>query len=103
MNTFIKLMTTAIILAGTSGQIHAKGNMDDERGKHQRPSFESLDIDENSEIDFDEFSTKPLPHGDHDTVFDDIDTDSDGIISVDEFNNHKPPQHKRRSRGERDD
>jgi hypothetical protein len=37
--------------------------------KHQRPSFASLDHNNDNIIDFDEFSLHKLPHGDPKSVF----------------------------------
>lgn len=70
--------------------------MSDKNGPPQRPTFESLDLNQNGDIDFDEFSSKELPRGDHQTIFDAIDADNNGVISNDEFTNHTPPQPPKR-------
>lgn len=61
----------------------------------QRPEFSSLDLNSDSEISFEEFSSHELPHGDHETIFNNIDTDGSGFISETEFTSHKPPRPKR--------
>lgn len=67
-----------------------------------RPTFESIDTNGDTDIDFDEFSTHEIPRGDHQTIFDTIDTDNNGVISVEEFNNHKPP-HPPKPKGNKND
>ena len=90
---YTKLMIAATLIASISGGAQAENN----RGERpERPSFSSLDINEDGEISFDEFSSHDVPHGDHQTIFDHIDTDGDGIITSDEFENHTPPQRQRR-------
>ena len=60
------------------------------------PAFSSIDINGDDEVDFDEFSQQVLPHGDHRTIFDHIDSDTNGIISKTEFKNHRPSAKKNR-------
>lgn len=60
------------------------------------PSFTLIDANADGEIDFDEFFLQELPHGDHQTVFSEIDTDSNGVISEQEFADHKPPHPPKR-------
>lgn len=62
------------------------------RGPPERPSFSSIDLDSNGEVSFDEFSSKEIPFGDHQTVFDNIDSNQDGVITEEEFESHKPPK-----------
>lgn len=64
-------------------------------GAKQRPTFASLDADTNGSIDFTEFSSHQLPHGNHQTVFSIIDTDNNGLISENEYVTHKPPRNKK--------
>lgn len=93
MKNYTKIILAITLIVSTSSIVQAKNADRSRNGPPQRPSFESIDVNENGDIDFDEFSSQKLPHGDHQTVFDTIDTDSNGIISNDEFVNHKPPQH----------
>lgn len=100
MPQLFKLILAITLIMTTSSLVQAK---DDERSKNgppKRPNFESIDINENGEIDFDEFSSQKFPHGDPQTIFDKIDTNSDGFISNEEFVNHKPPQRKKRKGGQ---
>lgn len=60
------------------------------------PAFSSIDINGDGEVDFDEFSQQDLPSGDHQTIFDEIDSDSNGVISKTEFKNHRPPAKQKR-------
>lgn len=59
------------------------------------PDFSTIDTNGDGVIDFDEFSSHPIPHGDHETIFNNIDTDQNGEISKDELSSHKPPRPKR--------
>lgn len=68
----------------------------------QRPSFSSIDTNDNGDIDFDEFSSHPLPFGDHQTVFESIDINNNGVIEQDEFANHKPPHANNRRKKKND-
>ena len=90
--------TSTILLAfalsvGFMGQSYAAGSEQGQRPQSGPPQFSSIDSDENGEISFDEFSAQEIPHGDHQTVFNDMDTDGDGVVTETEFSNHKPPRH----------
>lgn len=90
-----KLLITSLLMMTASSVVslsHAKDSMPDRNGPPQRPSFESLDLNEDGDIDFDEFSSQELRQGDHQTIFDSIDADNNGVISSDEFENHTPPK-----------
>jgi len=100
MKNYTKLILAITVIISTSNLVQAKDTDRSKNGPPQRPNFESIDINENGEIDFDEFSSQKLPHGDPQTIFDTIDTDSNGIISNKEFVNHKPPQRKKRKGGQ---
>lgn len=63
-------------------------------GRGERPSFTTLDINSDGGISFEEFTSKPLPFGDHQAIFLTIDTNEDGVIDEQEFINHKPPHKK---------
>ena len=70
-----------MLVISTSSVVQAKNNNRSRNGSPQRPSFESVDSNEDGDIDFDEFSSHTLPHCDHQTVFNSIDTDSNVILS----------------------
>ncbi|WP_440877577.1 EF-hand domain-containing protein [Thalassotalea sp. PLHSN55] len=94
MNNYVKALVISALLVSVYNQAQA-GEKDKGQGKPQRPDFATIDSNGDSTIDFDEFSALELPHGDHQTVFDDIDSDGDGIISESELANHKPPRGRR--------
>lgn len=85
------MIALAICLA-FSCQVYAAENEKNRGKRPMRPSFASIDSNDDGEIGFDEFSLQELPHGEHQTVFDDIDADSDSVISCQEFADHKPPR-----------
>lgn len=100
MHTKTKLIIAITFIISASSLVQAK-NADHNNGERpQRPTFASLDLNEDSEITFDEFSSHEIPHGDHETIFESIDSDGDGIILEEEFTNHKPPRRNNRE-GER--
>ena len=96
MNIYIKQAIVIALLITTSSAVQAKNNMSDRNGPPQRPSFDSLDLNADEDIDFDEFSSQELPHGDYQTIFNSIDINNNGVISSEEFINHKPPQQPKR-------
>ncbi|MFT7008813.1 MAG: hypothetical protein ACJAXJ_003356 [Colwellia sp.] len=96
MSHYSKLILAITLIISTSSIVHAQNDDRSKNGPPQRPSFESLDTNEDGDIDFDEFSSQEIPHGDHQTIFDLIDADNNGVLSNDEFVNHKPPQRERR-------
>lgn len=61
--------------------------------KHSPPTFNQLDIDNDGVVTLDEFSQHKLPYGKHDNVFARIDSDNNGEISEQELAEHKPPKH----------
>jgi len=61
-----------------------------------RPSFVAIDINSDGVIDFDEFSSRPLPKKRQHRIFSKIDKDNNGVISKAELINHKPPKRKER-------
>jgi len=102
MSVHSKLIILVTLLIVGSSLAHAKKNIQNKGQEHQRPSFESIDINTDGDIDFDEFSSHELPHGDHQSIFTSIDTDNNGVISQEEFDNHIPP-HPKDGRGNRHD
>jgi Ca2+-binding EF-hand superfamily protein len=94
MIIYSKITLIITLLVAVSGQAQANDNRSGKERPHARPSFESIDSNADGDIDFDEFSSHKIPHGDHQTVFSHIDIDNNGIISSEEFNSHKPPHRK---------
>jgi len=89
------LSVLAISLLVTAPACFAR---DHQGGPPQRPDFTTIDIDGNGVIDFTEFSEQPMPEDMLQTIFNDMDTDQNGEVTEDEFNNHKPPKHKENQR-----
>lgn len=79
-----------------SSQVSADMRAEGKGERPPRPTFSEIDINTDGEIDFDEFSSHEVPHGDHQKIFTDIDADNDGIISEQEYIEHKPPPHQER-------
>lgn len=96
MNIQSKAIVSLILLAVLSGQAFAKNKQSSEGKPPPRPEFSEIDINEDGDVDIDEFSSLQLPFGDHQTVFDNIDADNNGIITEEEFKNHKPPRPPRK-------
>ena len=96
MNNYTKLILAITLVISSVSIVHAQNDDRGRNGPPQRPNFESLDTNEDGDIDFDEFSSQEIPHGDHQTIFDLIDADNNGVLSNDEFVNHKPPHRERR-------
>lgn len=69
-----------------------------EQERKPRPVFADIDTNSDGEITFEEFSAQELPHGEHEEIFVSIDVDNNGVISSEEFENHKPPRPKRKER-----
>jgi len=92
MNTQLKATLTLMLFLAASNQALANKKPHGDGDRPQRPSFASIDANADSNIDIDEFSLHDLPFGDHQTVFDNIDSDNNGLISQEEFENHKPPR-----------
>jgi hypothetical protein len=53
------------------------------------PKFETLDVNENGEVDFEEFSVLKFRRGDMQTIFNKIDTDGSSTITQEELKAHK--------------
>lgn len=56
------------------------------------PPFSKLDQNNNGVISLEEFSQHKIPKGKHSEVFSKIDSNNDGMISEKEYKNHKPPR-----------
>lgn len=111
-----KLITSAmcIITAMGAGETYAQSdypgpNSNNEQPRtadgHQRgfkkPRFADLDLDGDSFVTLSEFREKPIPHGDHETVFGHIDADGNGEITQSEFDSHRPPPPRRQGQSGR--
>lgn len=90
------VVLSASLLFG-AGALHAQSNdaqpQDQREKRHgfKKPRFTDLDLDGDSFITLAEFMEKPIPHGDHQTIFGHIDADGNGEITQDEFDSHRPP------------
>ena len=95
----VATLTTLLSLTVFSATSFAEQDqkMQNKNGKG-KPNFAALDTNSDGVISYDEFASKPIPHGDHEKVFNEIDADGDGEISEDEFNSHKPPRPQREDR-----
>ena len=93
MSFYTKIIMAMMLIVVFSTQIVAKEN---DRKKPRRPAFSSIDIDNNGEIDFDEFSQQRLLNNDkHQVIFKMMDINADELISKKEFYHHKPPHFQR--------
>lgn len=61
-------------------------------GKMQRPDFSQIDLNQDGLVTLEEFKQHKIPHGEHDVVFNHIDANHDGGITRQEFESHKPPR-----------
>ena len=86
------IMAMVVGLA-VSSQIYAASNEQD-RGDMPPgpPSFTSVDTNSDNEISLAEFSTQELPGGDNQTIFSEMDSNGDGVVSKQEFEGFKPPR-----------
>ena len=96
MKAQFKTLLALAVLAGFASQAYAFDNQQGRGQKPERPSFTSIDLNGDGEVDMDEFLQHELPHGYHQTVFSLIDGDADGVITEQEFTDHKPPRPKKR-------
>lgn len=98
MSIFSNKIIIATLLITCASQAYAKSDERRKGERAQRPAFSTIDSDQNSEIDFNEFSQQTLPFGDHETIFSAIDSNNDGVINEDEYVNFKPPHPKQKGR-----
>jgi len=82
----------ATLLLSSMGQAYANGGQHGRGERPQRPTFTSIDLNQDGEVNLEEFSQHEIPMGDHDTIFAEIDSNNDGFINEDEFDSHKPPR-----------
>jgi hypothetical protein len=95
-NTSIQTFVLCCLLGlSISLSVNAQERSGQDRQKHQRPQFSSLDLDGDGSVTFAEFEQSNVPNDDHATIFGHIDADGDGVITEAEFTSHKPPRKKR--------
>ena len=96
----MKLFSTSLIISSLliiiMGQAHAKNGSHEKRERPKRPAFTSIDLNQDGEVSFDEFSQHKIPKGDHETIFAIIDSNDDDVIDEGEFDNHKPARRNKR-------
>ena len=94
MQTKTVLAITLLLVIFSQAPAQAKEQNRDRPGPP--PAFSSIDVNGDDEINFEEFSQQELPHGDHQTIFNEIDSDNNGVISKTEFKSHRPSAKKKR-------
>ena len=92
MNILIKSLITIAMTLVITDQVQAKNK---DHGSHKRPVFSSFDTNTDGDIDLEEFLARKPPRRDPKTIFTEIDSDKNGVISQAEFDSHKPRHHKR--------
>lgn len=110
------LLMVGFTLIAEVGELHAEPGNDkaDQRQLQEqiqqhpqnqgfkKPHFTDLDLNGDTFITLAEFKEKPIPRGDHETIFGHIDADENGEITPEEFESHRPPRLRGRSaKGER--
>jgi hypothetical protein len=95
MKNSSNILLALVMSVGVMSQSYAAGSDQDRpEGGPQGgpPEFSSVDTNGDGELTFEEFSTQEIPHGDHQTVFDEMDSDGNGVVSENEFTSFKPPR-----------
>lgn len=96
LKTLINLtLTTVVALSSAQAFSSDENSQEDKRQRKGPPPFSELDLDKDGLITLEEFQQHEIPRGDHETVFSHIDADRDSVITEDELSSHKPPRHKR--------
>ena len=93
-NSSSKLLALVMSVGVMSQSYAADSDQGRPEGKPQGgpPQFSSVDINDDGELTFEEFSAQEIPHGDHQTVFNDMDSDGNGEVSENEFTSFRPPR-----------
>jgi hypothetical protein len=95
-------LTSISLLAGVLLMVNATQSFAQQeipmQGKQQgmkkppkRPDFSELDLDSDGNISLEEFKQHKNPHPTPEEIFAHIDANGDGQISEQEFTSHKPP------------
>lgn len=93
----MKIQSKALLAITMLMVIFTQANAQDQkRDRPARPDFSSIDKNGDGDINMDEFSQQKLPRGDHQSIFSDIDSDNNGVISEKEFKSHRPPAKQKR-------
>jgi hypothetical protein len=94
MNMKSKVIITVTLLCVGIIHVNAKNPQKSKEGPPPRPLFSAIDINNDGDIDFDEFSSQQEPREGYQKIFSQIDNDDNGVITKAEFNDHKPPKKK---------
>ena len=94
MNMKSKVIIAVTLLCVSIIHVNAKNPQKSKEGPPPRPLFSAIDINNDGDIDFDEFSSQQEPREGYQKIFSQIDNDDNGVITKAEFNNHKPPKKK---------
>ncbi len=96
LKTLINITLTSALALGSAQALSYDDNEGKQNGQRKGPPpFSELDLDEDGLITLEEFKQHKIPKGDHETIFSHIDADRDSVITEDELSSHKPPRHKR--------
>lgn len=96
----MKIFSNGLIISSlfiiSMGQAYANGGSHGKGERPQRPTFTSIDLNQDGEVSFDEFSQHEIPQGAHETIFEIIDSNNDDVIDEGELDNHKPTRRNKR-------
>lgn len=99
LKTLAAFFTLALTLSAAL-PVSAQPDRESDDNRDQRrgpPPMSTIDIDGDGFVSLEEFSSHPVPRGDHSEIFSRIDSDADGYISEDELTSHKPKRKERRA------
>ncbi|WP_339673936.1 EF-hand domain-containing protein [Dasania marina] len=88
----ISVLFIAIVATTTACAQQQEQGDDQRQDRRGPPAFTVLDLDADGGVTLEEFKQQKIPHGDHATIFNAIDSNNDGVISEAELKDHKPPQ-----------
>lgn len=95
-NSSVKLLTLCCLIGmSLSLSAHAQERGGQNMPKRERPAFSSLDLNSDGTVSYAEFEQTDVPNNEHSTIFGHIDADGDGVLTEEEFTNHKPPRRER--------
>lgn len=75
-----------------STSVQAQGRDDERPRRGGPPEFSVVDLDSDGILTLEEFQNEELPYGDHTDLFSVIDADGNGEVSEQEWTDHKPPK-----------